>query len=258
MAKKATSDFDRFTKASTVSKQRIIAASFGEVGMLKTSFWLTAPGPIVIQSTDQGLEGVVDVYLQNLLAETGQTKDIYVVEYDPMVGVMAQEEAVEIRNKFIEDFEHALTVAKTVVWDKETGVYEIFKYAEFGAPSDTPSNYYSLDQRYRHVVNLAKGSDVNFGLIQGMRDAWAPKVNKKTGAQGAAKTEERIRRGMREIEELVHINLHHDREDDRFVLKVGKSRGPGGRDCQNSTIDYCDFQTFAQLIFPTSSPEDWV
>ena len=30
---------------------------------------------------------------------------------------------------------HALQHARTILWDKETNVYEIFKYAQFGAPS---------------------------------------------------------------------------------------------------------------------------
>lgn len=256
---KTSNEWSRYTKASTEGRQRIIAASFGEAGTLKTSFWLTAPGPIVIQSTDKGLEGVVDVYLKTLSDETGKTKDIYVVEYDPAVGVMAKEEAEEIRDKIVNDFEHALQHARTVVWDKETQVYEIFKYAEFGAPKDAPQNYYELDQRYRHVINLAKDTDINFGLIQGMKTPWVPKVNKKTGTQGAVPSvDERVRRGMREIEELVHINIEHTTDTDgAFILKVGKSRGPGAREIQNQTIPYVDFPSFAQLVFPDSVLEDW-
>ena len=256
--RKSDNEWSRYVKATTESRLRLIAASYGEAGMLKTSFWLTAPGPIVIQSADKGLEGVVEVYLKTLYEETGQTKDIYVVEYDPTTsGENAQEEAQETRAKFEEDFEHAIHHARTVVWDKETQVYEIFKYAEFGAPSDTPSNYYALDQRYRHLINLSKETDVNFGLIQGMKTPWAPKINKRTGVEGAAPTKSRERRGMREIEELVHINIEHTQVDEDFVLKIGKSRGPGGREIQNQTIPYVDFPAFAQLVFPDSTSEDW-
>ena len=56
-----TGGLGRFTKASTTLKPRIIAASYGEVGTLKTSFWLGAPGPILVQSLDWGLEGVIVV-----------------------------------------------------------------------------------------------------------------------------------------------------------------------------------------------------
>lgn len=254
--------WDRYTKVTEKSRQRIIAASFGEVGTLKTSFWLTAPDPIIIQSTDKGLEGVVDVYLKQLYEETGKRKEIYVVEYDPAVGNMAQEEAIEVRDKFEEDFKDALTRARTVVWDKETGTYEIFKYAEFGAPSSNPSDYYSLDQRYRHLVNLAKDTDINFGLIQGMKTPWKT-VTKGDGKAKGAPTTDRMRRGFRELEEIVHINVEHALEADengenQFVLKIGKARGPGGRNVQNQTIPYCDFPSFATLIFPDTEIESWM
>lgn len=251
-------EWSRYTKLTDTSKQRIIAASFGEVGTLKTSFWLTTPAPIVIHSTDKGLEGVVDVYLKQYYELTGQRKDIYRVEYDPCVGIMGQDEAITIRDKFEDDWAHTLKYARSTFWDKETQVYEIFKYAEFGAPSDTPSNYYALDQRYRHVINLAKDTDINFGLIQSMKTPWAPKVNKRTGAEGAAPTKGRERRGMREIEELVHLNLEHVWNGEAFQINIGKSRGPGGRDIQNQTIDYVEFPTFAQLVFPDSQETDWV
>jgi hypothetical protein len=256
---KPSNEYARYKKATTDSKQRIIASSFGEVGTLKTSFWLTAPGPIIIQSTDKGTEGVVDVYLKQYEEETGKTKDIYVVEYDPYVGVMAQEEAVEIRDKIIEDFKHAIEHAATVVWDKETNIYEIFKYAEFGSPSEKPASYYPLDQKYRHVINLAKETDVNFGLIQGMQDIWVDKVNAKTGARGAGKGGGRKRRGFREVEEQVHINIEHflDDETNRFMMRIGKSRGPGGKAIQNKTIGYVTFPDFAQLVFPDSDESDW-
>lgn len=244
-----TNELARFRLADDTLKERIIAASFGEVGTLKTSFWLSAPGPIVVQSCDRGLEGVVE--------EFRKKKDIYVVEYDANTSGIEQDEAIETRDKLTEDFEHAVKHARTVIWDKETQVYEIFKYAEFGAPSDAPSNYYPLFQRYRRVINLAKSADVNFGIIQGMKNPWAPKVNKKTGAQGAMKTEERVRRGMPEIEEIVHINIEHVFEEGKFQLKIGKSRGPGGREIQNTTIPFMQFAEFATLVFPNTDVEDW-
>ncbi len=258
MPKPSSNPLAKFTKLTQDSILRIIAASYGEVGTLKTSFWLTAPAPIVIQSADHGLEGVVDVYLEKLFKETGVLKDIYVVEYDPNVGSMAQEEAVASRDQFEEDFAHAILHAKTVVWDKETQVYEIFKYAEFGAPSDNPSNYYALDQRYRHLINSAKSTGVNFGLIQAMKTPWVG-VAKNNGKVGAAPSKTaRVRRGMREIEELVHINLEHAIDPEgNFIINVGKSRGPGGQDIQNTTIPYCTFPEFAQLVFPESTEEDW-
>lgn len=244
------SEFSRYTKASEEPKQRIIAASYGEIGCLKSSFWLSAPGPIVVQSFDKGLEGVVEPFAKQ--------KDIYVAEYewDPTED-LGQDEAIILRDKFIDDFEHALGVARTIVWDKETQVWELFRYAEFGAPNDAPRNYPQLYQRYRRYVNMPKATDVNFGLIQGMRTPWVTKVNPKSGAQGATKSNERERKGMDEIEELVHINIEHQMINGEFFLKIGKARGPGGRDIQNSTIPYMEFPAFATLVFPETDEDSW-
>lgn len=243
-------EFARYSKASSETRQRIIAASFGEVGTLKTSFWLGAPGPIVVFSLDKGLEGVVEEYAKK--------KDIYVREYDwNPTEDLSQEEAITIRDEFIADFEHAIEHARTVIWDKETQVWELFRYAEFGAPNDAPRNYPQLYQRYRRLINMPKSTDINFGLIQGMRTPWISKV-KANGAQGVSKSNERERKGMDEIDELVHINIEHAIEDGEFVLKVGKSRGPGGRDIQNTTIPFVEFHQFAQLVFPDSAEADWI
>ena len=249
-----------FEKLDTTGKQRIIAASYGEVGTLKTSFWLTAPGPILLQSLDRGTEGVVDVYLKD-----HPDKAIYLAEYDANTHLLANEDdaqaaAEALATKIEEDFKAAIANGvRTIVWDKETQLYEIFKYAQFGAPSDSPSNYYGLFQRYRALINTAKDSDINFGVIQGMKTPWVPeaKASGKMGAKPSATN--RVRRGMPEIEELMHINIEHVMDaDGDFLMKIGKVRGPGAREIQNTTIGYREFPEFATLVYPDSSEDDWV
>lgn len=253
MPKSKRSLADRFVKADQDVKNRIIAASFGENGTGKTSFWLGAPGPIVVFSIDQGLEGVIEKY-QN-------SKDIYVkqIEWAP-TETLDQSDAITLRDGFEEDFEYTLkeTDARTILIDKESDLWELYRYAEFGAPKDAPLNYPALNQRYRRMVNLPKAYGVNFGLIQGMKDAWVPKVNPKTGAQGAASSGDRKRWGFKELQDLVHINIEHTRVDGEFGIAVGKSRGPGSASVQDKTFLDCAFIDFAQMVFPDSEESDWV
>lgn len=248
---KSTNPMAAYQKAGPDLKQRLIWCSAGEVGTLKTSFGLGGPGPIGVINTDRGLEGVVE--------EVAKTKDVYVKSYDPNTTDLTQEGACVMRDEIMADVETMVRHCRTVLLDKETGIYEIFKYAEFGAPSDAPANYYPLFQRYRKLFNLAKDADCNFGVIQSMKDPWTPKVNKKTGALGAARSGERVPRGMPEVEEIVHLNLLHfyDADDKQFKLQIGKSRGPGGRDIQNKTIPYCTFAEFATLVFPETEEDEW-
>lgn len=249
---KSVDQFARFTKADRPVKNRLIWASYGKAGSGKTHFALTAPAPIVVFSFDRGLEGVVEGFQKK--------KDIYVAEYDwSPTEDLDQQEAVDLRDKVIEDFEDAILKARTVVIDKETDMWELFRYAEFGAPNDAPRNYPALNQRYRRLINMAKASDVNFGCLQGMKAEWGAKINKKNGAQGAAATGNMIRAGFGELEGLVHVDLfhHYEKDEKSYVIEVGKSRGPGGYDVQGETLSDIDFSTLAQAVFPASGEDDW-
>lgn len=256
MAKTVTDPYSRYIRATTDVKPRLIAASFGEVGTGKTSFWLGAPGPIVVQTLDQGLEGVIETFAAD--------KEIYVAEYD--LGQKVGEDythakAVEARDKFIVDFETAISHARTIVWDRETDVFKLFFFAEFGTDdafaAAPPKDWDKLKGKIRRLISMAKASDVNFGLIQGMKNEWGQKVNNKTGAKAATQTGNRVTDGMEGVDSLVHINLEHTRANGQMSITVGKSRGPGGREVQDQTFADITFSDLAQLIFPGTDESDW-
>ena len=242
---------DHFPRASSAVKPRLVWASYGEVGSGKTHFALSAPGPIVVQSFDRGLEGVVEPFVT-----TG--KDVRVVEYEwSPTDQLAQDEAIKLRDRFIRDYEIAIQHAKTVLWDRESDIWELFRYAEFGAPSDAPKNYSALNQRYRKYINMAKATDINFGCIQSVKTAWDSTINPRTGREQPRPTKERERTGFKELEGIVHIDLHHRREDGHFYIDVGKSRGPGGQDVQDQSFMDFSFTDLAMMIFPDTSEADW-
>jgi hypothetical protein len=252
MAKTSSNPRDRFALAAPEAKQRLIARSAGEVGTGKTSFWLGAPGPILVQSLDKGLEGVVE----KVMRDTG--KEIRVAEYDwTPTEDLSQDEAIELRDRLIEDFEFAIQNFRTVIWDKETNIWELFRYAEFGEPNDAPRNYPKLNQRYRKYVNMPKATGINFGCIQSLKDHWISKAKKDGSGMQGFNTGERIPQGFSELDELVHIDLFHRYENGTFYLDVGKSRGPGGQDVQGQTFENLTFTEFAMLVFPDTTEEDW-
>ncbi len=241
----------KYPKASSAPKHRLIWAGFGEVGTGKTTFGLGAPGPIAVISFDKGLEGVVEPFTEQ--------KDIHVLEYDwSPTAELDQDEAIALRDQVTADFEYVIQHARTVILDRETDIWELFRYAEFGAPNDSPRNYPALNQRYRRLINMPKALDINFGCVQGMKSEWAAKVNAKTGAQGAAATGARIRAGFGELDGLVHLNIEHYRENGEFGMRVGKARGPGGADVQDKELPGLSFAEFAQLVFPGTDESDWV
>lgn len=259
MPKTADTLASRFTLADDPPKNRIIWAGYGEPGSGKTSFALGAPGPILFLSFDRGLEGVIEKFQAE--------KEIFVKEYDwsPAPGAQLEQTAAEdLRDEFIADIEFGIKTARSVIIDKESDMWDLFKYAEFGfSEAGAPKNWDGLKARVRRIINMAKTTDVNFGLIQGMRNEWAPgAVNQQTGKKGIVQTGRRIRAGMDEIEGLVHINLFHQRKktdgESEFSIEVGKARGPGSRDIQDQTFIDVDFKTLASLTFPESDEADWV
>ena len=259
---KKANPLDRFTLATEPAKPRIIWRSTGEPGTGKTSFGLGAPGPILVQSFDQGLEGVIEKFQDE--------KEIRVKEYAwAPTDQLSQNEAIDLRDDFIADFEFALEHFKTILWDKETDIWELFRYAEFGAPNDAPRNYPKLNQRMRKYINLPKATTLNFGLIQSMKDEW--KTVSKVNSQGQVKdqgvnTGNRISQGFGELEGLVHVNLHHRRQrvktddggtESQFWTDVGKSRGPGARSVQDKSFEDLTFSMLGQLLFPDTDETNW-
>lgn len=260
--------YARYVPAPKYLKQRLITANVGEPGSGKTSWWLRgAPCPIIVLSLNKGLEGVVEEQVQ-------KGRDIYVREFEWAPGVSLidasnaeaeQKTAMDLREDFTATFEDACKpgMCRSLFVDLETEMWDLFKYAEFGPErAGVPKNWEALKQRVRRLINMPKGTDLNFGLLQSMGNEWVPQVNKKTGAKGIAQTGNRIRKGMDDVESLVHINITHSAyraENDKqmFALQIGKSRGPGAPDVQNTTLENVSFPEFGQLVFPDSLVTDW-
>ncbi len=57
----------------------------------------------------------------------------------------------------------------------------------------------------------------------------------------------------------MHLNIEHVIDGDGdFMLNVGKVRGPGAREIQNTQIAYREFPEFACLVFPDTTEQDWI
>lgn len=250
MTSKPQTGLDRFAKAPTEATPRLIWAGFGEEGVGKTTFGLTAPGPIIVQSLDRGLEGVVEKFARE--------KDIRVCKYDwnPSRD-MAQEDAERVRDEIIDDFTAAVTSgARTILWDKETQIWEVFRYAEFGAPNGQPREYGPLYQEYRKLFNMVKESTLNFGVIQSMKSPWDSSV-KGSGKTQLSRSNARERTGMNEIGALVNVNIEHYRTNDKFYMKTYKAKGPSAESVHYREWPFMDIPTLGGMLFPDSDDDEW-
>lgn len=257
MPVKVSSPWSKYARATAQAAYRIIGMSSGEVGTGKTHFWLTGPGPILVQSLDKGLEGVVDRIMRDQ-----PEKGIYVREYDwdPQAAHFTQQTAIDLRDQIIADYEFGLAHARTILWDKETDIWEVFRYAEFGGPSDAPKDYARLNQRYYQLINRAKATPaVNVGFVQSMKDEWLSEkvIDRQSGASKSkpVQTGRRIRTGFSRLDELVFVELHHRRENGQFKLDIGKCRQ--NADLMDQTFLGMTLPELGQLIMPETREEDW-
>ena len=247
-----------FRPVSFATRHRTIGRSVGEVGTGKTRFWLTGPKPIFMQSLDKGLEGTVDQLFREGLITSAD--DVQVADYDwhPGSEDFSQDYAIELRERLIADYHYALDAgARTIVWDKEGDIWQLFRYAEFGGPSEAPKDYAQLNQRYIAIINKAKSYDVSLGLIQSFQDEWGQTgaISRATGKKQFGKTGNRIAWGFDRLEELVFVNITHRREEGEFYLDVGKCRQ--NTELQDQTIPGGTFAEFGTLLIPESDMEDW-
>lgn len=260
---KATGLASRFDLASETPRRRTIATLDGEVGTGKTYFALTAGGPSVVFNLDQGLEAVVEQFRK-------EGKEIYDQPYVWIPGDPAEVEdeaeakdlqdlAKDIRSQFEKDFDYALNNgARTLILDTESRFWQVYRYAEFGAPNaDNPRNYDELNQRFEAFINKAKARDVNLFLIRAMKDKW--------GAFGApnAQGKKGFGKGGREVWGYEHLaglvmmelTFVHDREAEEYKIRFGKCRH--NKDLAFTEIPRCTFPELGTMLDYESDESDW-
>jgi hypothetical protein len=234
-----------FNKVSTKILPRLIAAVSGLEKQGKTSFALSAPGPIIYFNFDYGLEGVANHYAHG--------KDIYVKEYKFSRNDTA-DKYITLWSAFNNDFHSALkSNARTVVVDTATEAWELLRLARFGKLSQVmPHHYGPVNAEYTTLIRAGYSYDKNVILLHKLKKQY---VND----QFSGKYE---RAGFTNTGFLVQTNLevYRDGLDGQFFVKVIDCR-------QNSMLGGMEFEIsdrsggfgfLAQLVFPESSEGDWV
>lgn len=255
-ATKSEPTWGRFQQASRDDRYRMLWSSQGPGGAGKTHFGLTAPDPIAVQLFDPaGLEGLTR---QSLFRD----KDIRVIEYKFNPVAIPKEDrpkvAEDTLGEFLEDFTTGIKLGRTILWDKEDYVWELMRYASFDAFTDKPANYYELNLQYRNLFQLAADNGVNFGVIRGMKEKWGKTgTNRQTGAATYGGLGIDVPRGMKEVPELVQVNLAHEWvEGDGFKIKILEKCRLNG-DLVGQEFGSLTFTDLALALYPESAPEDW-
>jgi len=238
-----------FEKASKHTAKRLIISVEGMEKEGKTSFGLSAPGPIALFDMDIGLEGVIDKWADE--------KEIYVASFDYR-DATSQNEWEAMWNKMRAAYLTALKdkAIRTLVWDTGTEAWELIRLARFGQLAQVmPQHYGPVNAEFRDMIRKVYETDKNLIMLHKMKDEYVLVGDRKTGK--SERTGGHVRAGFSDVGYLMQINL-------RVWRNVETGFGLTVRDCrQNAEIAGMDlmdplntFQYLAAEVFQTS-PEEW-
>lgn len=168
-----------FTKTEKKDIKSLFIVIKGQTSTLKTSFICSAPDPIYIFDFDNGLDGVVDRWI-----DAG--KDIKHVT----IGVIAKEsleenqaQADEVWSRFKKTYYEIVedNSARTIGIDTGTHLWEIAQWSELGKieiaradKKDTILPFYwgKVNQQFRSLMQKALDCDKNVIVTHRMKEEW--------------------------------------------------------------------------------------
>lgn len=233
-----------FTRATTTLTPRLIVSVQGMDKHGKSSFALSAPGPIIYFNFDFGLEGVVHKYAKN--------KEIYVKDYKVRKGESIDRYETALV-AFKQDFYNALkTTAKSIVFDTATELWELLRLARFGRLAQVlPHNYAPVNAEYIQLIREAYDNDKNLILLHKLKKEYVnDKFNGKYELAGYNGTSGLVQ---------VNIRVYRDGLDGAFYIEVINCRQNaliGGMECPLADV-HSAFPMLAQWVFPDTVEEDW-
>jgi len=237
-----------FYKAEKSQLRRLVISVEGMEREGKTSFALSAPGPIALFDMDIGLEGVVDKWVDE--------KEIYIASFDYR-DATDQDEWEAMWNRMRGSYLTALKdkSIRTLVWDTAGEAWELCRLARFGKLQQVrPHHYGPVNAEFRDMIRKVYETDKNLVMVHKMKPTY---VDVK-GTGEATRTGEWERAGFSDIGYLMQMNLRVWRNlDEGFGLTI--------RDCrQNASVAGIDimepmntFPFVAAQVFPDTSTEEW-
>lgn len=245
MATKAApaKDWGNFESIDDTPGTQLIVRSWGWDKVGKNHFGYTMPGPILGLYLDPGgTKGVVEKFLKG---DGVPKRDIRQIQYRFNKKFDDQDKAKEVRDQIMEDYQHALTVARSVQLD-ESELWELFRFAEFGRESAKGREYGPLNGMYRGLIQDAFDAGVNLQLIQKVKEKW--ENDKPTGDMEP--------QGFKQAGNIVQVSLEHRWSSaEGFMTRIVNCR-------QNTSIwgmEVSDltFPALGVMVYPETEESDW-
>lgn len=246
-----------FRISDEIDRHRLLLNIQGLEKTGKNHFSFSMPGPIAIQSFDNGLEGVINKW--------NKKRVIHVKEYELKVqpGEATEKQVSDAADALWKEFtkDHYDILAsdsiRSVILDTGDETWELLRLASFGKQSANVQNYGPVNAEYRRWINSIKGTDKNLCMLHKMKDEWVGRED-ANGRYKASKTGKLERSGFKEIGYILQGNFQTWRDgDNQFHGTMLDCRQNPDIDGVDFTGEMLNFQQIAMMVFPNSEPNEW-
>lgn len=228
-----------FVDATTEIRPRLLMSLDGSPGCGRTRFALSAPRPLyIIQLDPGGVEGLLT-----------DATDVRISTYDFRKD-MNKNDAKQAADEVERDIIQAREEARSVLIDKGTFMWQLFRLAEFGRLSKERSrNYEGVNTRVSEMLRAYVETDTNLLITHDMQDAY--ENDAKVGTKRA---------GFNQIEGIVrHAAMFSGgTKGQPFTLEV--TRCTPNWDFVGSKFagdEIPDFAAYASMAVPQLDMEVW-
>ena len=242
----------------------------GMEGTGKTTWALTAPKPLLYQSTDFGAEGVIQrAEGQILRPNHGDYKFDIPYELRNWIDRQETDKERQVREgklanfvhqsfyiPFLEDFKRGLDAGvKTVVWDYALDVWEYTRLSVYGRNATNRSDLQAeANSKYREMIRMANVAKVNLIMIDQLKNKWESYYDSNGNVKWRKNELEFEMQGFDKAPRMVDLNLWTKyTAPDTFELIVKKCRGKG--EMVGSEWPAMPFTELMSVLVP--EVEDW-
>jgi hypothetical protein len=229
--------------------RRLIMDLHGMERSGKTTFALTAPGPIAYMQLDPGGEDIVPK-IRRQFPKKRLFLSKYYTDIKPGLSVAEVEAiAAPVWLRFVQDFETALTQFRTIVIDTSTELWELLRLAEFGKVGQVKAIHYGpVNAAFRRLLRIPYNTACNVIFIHKMKrtylnDTWNGK-HERAGFGGTS------------YEVQLQARTFWD-DEDGFQLEIEDCRQRAELRGEIVPTPMCDFPNLAMMVYPDSRESDW-
>lgn len=244
--------------SATLTRRSVFVSVFGDTGSGRTTWALTAPGPIALLHTTEKIDGIVQPFYQKIGPNGDGTNGL--CDFGGVFSGGQKEIADQAKAKwslFKTAWYDAFTWARTIIVDTDTEAYQLIRLAYFGGLKPTSGridvNYGPVNGEWLSVFKYFRQQDrTNVILIGQTSDEYR---ESKKGDMGQ-RTGRTIRSGHKSIPYMSDVIVRTSKEDGVFSGTIEKGWYNAGAEGLQLEDDMSTFPQIMSLITDTD-PSEW-